>query len=552
MYVVVSLRRIYISCLCLFVVEAEKQRLEDLHKSIEEADAVLQSVEKHLANFQSDLSKVSAEIETLQSRSTVLNAKLDSRRSVEKLLGPYVEQIALSPVVIKKISDGPIDEAWVKALDELQARAKAIESGKTELQITRAASDLKPLIKEISTRAVERIRDHFAAKIRSIRSPNINAQVIQQSDFTKYASLLAFLVYHQPQLSEEILQAYINTMRWYYGTHFTRYRDSLLKLRTYTTDKADVLGDDPTKPSSKASSSSQLPTPDPFNLARRIDILRRPSSTALPASTAEDTKTPVYLEVPFLHYNLALLDNATAEYTFLSSFLPLTQTGTFTLQKLSRALTSIFQPSFDIGSALTKTLTSDSYDALALLLCIRLTQHSAFTTQRRRIPTLDTHINATSIQLWPRFQQILDAHVDSLKRLTSSLPSRNAQSNSAASAAFTSLTGGSSTSSASTAPHAITQRFANLLRGILALSAEARDDEPVGSSVARLREGFEAWISKMAAGFGAGEKGRRERERFLQSNYGLVTAVLAGDDVKGRLAEECRAHFEGVRGVVGG
>ena len=544
------------SAYSLVLVDAEEKRLKDLHESIKEADVLLQSVEKHLTNFRADLSKVSAEIETLQSRSAALNLELDSRRSVEKLLGPYVEQIALSPVVVKKIADGPVDDVWVKALDDLQGRTESLDRGEKDAHKTKAANDLRPLINDLSNRAVERIRDHFAAKIRAMRSPNINAQVIQQTDFIQCKSLFAFLARRQPDLSETILQAYVNTMRWYYGSHFLRYRDALTKLRVFTTDKLDVLGEDPNRAgSAKPSSASPIPTPDPFNLARRNELLKRPASDALPASTAEDTKSPTHLETPFLHYNLALLDNVTSEYTFMSTFLPSPPNGPFNAAKISRALTAIFSPALDIGSTLTRSLTSESYDALALLLCIRLTQHFAFTLQRRRIPTLDTYVNGTAMLLWPRFQQVLDAHVDSLKRQTASLPSRaSGNAGNAASAAFASLAGGSSdqSSTASTAPHTITQRFANLLRGILALSVDARDDEPVGNSIARLRESFEAWVSKMAQGFSAGEKGRRERERFMQSNYGLVTAVLADTDVTGKLADDCRAHFEGTRGVVGG
>ena len=547
-------------CVLMFylVVEQEKQRLDDLHESIQECDAVLESVERYLTNFQADLSKVSAEIETLQTRSATLNSKLESRREVEKLVGPYVEQIALSPAVVRKISEGTIDDAWIKALDDLQARVKGLESNRHNIQNSKAVNDLRPLFEDLSKRAMQRIRDHFASKIRAMRSPNINAQVIQHNDFTRYKTLFSFLSKREPQLAEEILQAYVNTMRWYYATHFGRYREALSKLRVYTTDKTDVLGEEPAARvgvQTKITSSSPMPTPDPFNLTRRIDILRNPTVTALPASTAEDTKIPAHLEIPFLHYNLALLDNATSEYTFLSTFLPSPPAGPFNAPKISRALTAIFTPAFEIGSTMTKSLTSECFDALGILLTIRLTQHFAFTLQRRRIPTLETYVNGMAMMLWPRFQQVLDAHLDSLKRATSSVPAR--QSNSAggaASAAFASLAGGSASNAsaaASTVPHTITQRFANLLRGILALSSEARDDEPVGSSVARLREGFETWVSKMAQSFGAGDKGRRAREQFMQSNYGLVLAVLSGDDVKGKLADECRAHFEGSRGVVG-
>ena len=81
--------------------DKEKDKFEDLHKSIIACDEVLKSVETYLTNFQSDLEAVSAEIESLQNRSIALNTKLENRKTVEKLLGPAVEDISLSPAVVR-------------------------------------------------------------------------------------------------------------------------------------------------------------------------------------------------------------------------------------------------------------------------------------------------------------------------------------------------------------------------------------------------------------------------------------------------------------------
>jgi len=113
---------------------------------------VLKSVDDYLTSFQSDLGAVSAEIETLQSRSTHLNAKLENRKKVEKLLGPVVEEITISPAVVRKISEGNIDDDWATALDELQARSKTMETGETGSKKARALEDLKPLIESLSDR----------------------------------------------------------------------------------------------------------------------------------------------------------------------------------------------------------------------------------------------------------------------------------------------------------------------------------------------------------------------------------------------------------------
>jgi len=109
-------------------------------------------VESYLTGFQTDLGAVSAEIETLQSRSTALNTKLENRRVVEKLLGPSVEDLSLSPAVVRTISEGPIDESWVKALSDLEKRTKLIESRQQDQQRWKALDDLKPLLENLNNR----------------------------------------------------------------------------------------------------------------------------------------------------------------------------------------------------------------------------------------------------------------------------------------------------------------------------------------------------------------------------------------------------------------
>jgi len=105
-----------------------------------------------LASFQKDLGAVSAEIETLQSRSTALNTKLENRKVVEKLLGPAVEEISIAPAVVKKISEGPIDLTWVRAIEELEKRSKVIEGKMKGPDVILAVSDVKPLLDDLIDR----------------------------------------------------------------------------------------------------------------------------------------------------------------------------------------------------------------------------------------------------------------------------------------------------------------------------------------------------------------------------------------------------------------
>jgi chromosome segregation ATPase len=138
-----------VSCSHCVIDEKDKERFEDLHQSIRACDEVLRSVESNLTSFQNDLGTVSAEIETLQARSTALSIRLENRKVVEKVLGPIVEEISIAPAVIRKISEGTIDEAWVRALNEVEKRSKALDAKSKESRNIKGINDLKPLLEHL-------------------------------------------------------------------------------------------------------------------------------------------------------------------------------------------------------------------------------------------------------------------------------------------------------------------------------------------------------------------------------------------------------------------
>ena len=499
--------------------ELEKTRFEDLHNSILACDKILDSVESYLTRFRADLASVSSEIETLQDRSVSLNNKLDNRRAAEKILGPEIEAFSVSPAIIRKITEGTVDESWARALDELEKRSKAVDAYLKEGKDIKALQDIRPLLDDASAKAIERIRDYVVAQIKAIRSPSINAQVIQQNSFLRYKDVFAFLARREPRLADEISQAYINTMCWYYLSHFTRYKASLEKLSTHQFDQHDMIAAD-----SNSRKGGKPAVYEAYSIGRRMDILKESNESALPSFAADEDKRSHYLEVTFRNYNLALVDNACAEFSFLTEFF-----SKQPHQAITRKFHEIFQPTFELGDALNKQLAEQSLDALGVLTCVRLNQHFAFELQRRKIPAVEGYINRTNLLLWPRFQRILDAHCESIRKATTNLTGKPAGS---------ALTLTSTTSAAqTTAPHPLTQRFANFLQGISALSSEAGDDEPVSNSVMRLRNDFEAFLTKLSKGIAE----TRKRERFLYNNYSLVCTIIA--ETEGRLADEVKAYY---------
>lgn len=369
----------------------------------------------------------------------------------------------------------------------------------------------------------------MVAQIKALRSPNINAQIIQQQHFVRYKDLYGFLHKHHPQLAEQIAQAYMNTMRWYFLAQFTRYEKALEKIKLHVLDKHDVLGQDDGSRKSTIMSGPKATGPphDAFNLGRRIDLLKTSNQTALASFLAEEEKATHHLEFPFRNFNLALVDNASAEYSFLTTFF----SPSLSYSAISRHFNYIFEPTFALGQTLTKSLIHETYDCLGVLLCVRLNQHLAFELQRRKIPAVDGYINGTGMLLWPRFQIVMDQHCDSVRAVTNGVSIRKQSA--------------SEQAKQSAAPHFMTQRFGQFMQGILALSTEAGDDEPVSSSLIRLRSEIEAFLTKMGKSIGDA----RKRERFLYNNYSLILTIIG--DIEGKLAVEQQEHFEGLKKAFG-
>ncbi len=142
-------------------------------------------------------------------------------------------------------------------------------------------------------------------RIRSLRVPNSNIQVIQQTTMLRYRALFHFMLQHHPQLAKEIKQAYMNTMKWYYSHHFERFKRALEKVRVES--KVEMLGNDESRKSGGLFSSNKtggsLPVNDPFHLGDRIDILKEGDLVSL---QAKDLDRPVRPDCMLLTNSISL------------------------------------------------------------------------------------------------------------------------------------------------------------------------------------------------------------------------------------------------------
>jgi vacuolar protein sorting-associated protein 52 len=60
--------------------------------------------------------------------------------------------LSISPEVVKRIADGPIDDGWLRSLAELDRKSKAIKAKTEEHQKMKAMEDLLPLVENLTNK----------------------------------------------------------------------------------------------------------------------------------------------------------------------------------------------------------------------------------------------------------------------------------------------------------------------------------------------------------------------------------------------------------------
>lgn len=495
---------------------------EKIHNGIVSSDNVFESFEKYLNSFQVELNTLSADMETLEDRSRTLNGKLIVRQLAEKKLSVVVEALIIPPSIVKQISDGEISTQWLAAIKYIIQRQNELNSILKERGDFKAIKAADQHLDVVSRKAIERIRDFIGSRIKAFRVFGVNSQAIQK-ELLDFRDLYTFLKFRNSKLSEDLLKAYINTMRWYYSSYFSRYIKALEKMSIHRVAKNVLLGSDDKKGGIFNKSTRSLT--DNLNLGNRANIISSDDPSVILAQIAENSGNisnasgvTYFMETGFRSLNLAILDNATIEYQFLSDFFKL-KAG----DNINKVFNEIFEKTFVLGQEYTKFLTQDSYDAYGILICIRLCRKLEFELQHRRVPVMESYLNLQLINLWPKFQSVMDAHCESLHRSTSKMSLHS----------DTSISGNSAL-----VPHPLTQTFSNFIAGILTLcEADDSSSEPIARSLSRLRNEFESVLTRLSATAFSTSK----REKFLYNNYFLVSTILS--DITGPLADQEKTHF---------
>nr|CAB3495608.1 unnamed protein product [Digitaria exilis] len=242
--------------------------------------------------------------------------------------------------------------------------------------------------------------------------------------------------------------------------------------------------------------------------AAYIDTMNKVSveidQPALIPHIAEAKSQKYPYEVLFRSLQKLLIDTATSEYLFTDDF--------FGEESIFH---DIFAGPIQVVDEHFNAVLLNCYDAIGIMLMIRIIHQHQLIMFRRRIPCLDSYLDKVNMSLWPRFKMVFDLHLNSLRNATIKTLWED-----------------------DVHPHYVTRRYAEFTASLVHLNVEHGDGQ-LDLNLERLRMAIEDLLVKLAKMFSK----PKLQTIFLINNYDLTIAILKEAGTDGGKAQ---LHFEEV------
>ncbi|CAJ2628446.1 vacuolar protein sorting-associated protein 52 A [Trifolium pratense] len=481
----------------------ESDNLVSLHDQIRDCDNILSHMETLLSGFQAEIGSISSDIKILQEKSMDMGLRLKNRKVAESKLAKFVEDIIIPPRMVDILVDGEVNEEYMRTLEILSKKLKFVEVD-TMVKASKALKDVQPELEKLRQKAVSKVFDFIVQKLYALRKPKTNIQILQQSVLLKYKYVINFLKEHGKEVHNEVRAAYIDTMNKVLSAHFRAYIQALEKLQLDIATSYDLIGVE-TRSSGGLFTRAWEPLKNRsavFALGDRNNILKEIDEPALIPHIAEASSIKYPYEVLFRSLQKLLMDTATSEYNFCEDF--------FGEQNM---FYEIFSGPFGVMDEHFNTILPNCYDAIGLMLMIRIIHQHQLIMSRRRIPCLDSYLDKVNISLWPRFKMVFDMHLNSLRNANVKTLWED-----------------------DVHPHYVMRRYAEFTASLIHLNSEFGDGQ-LELNLERLRMAIDDLLIKLAKNF---TKAKLQTV-FLINNYDMTIAVLkeAGPE-----AGKIQMHFE--------
>ncbi|ORY35497.1 putative suppressor of action mutation 2-like protein [Naematelia encephala] len=527
----------------------------ELEQSVESSTELLSSLASYLSTFQNDLSEVSGQISDLQSKSAEIESQLRGRRTIQPPLLALLNDITLPPSLVLTMRDtAPAQnpELWLTCIPQLESKLSAIASRPK----VASTQQLLPILEALRLKALTQLPPFLLSLIRPLKSASkglsTNLAVLQTSLLLKYQPFYGFLVRQSPRLAKQVERGYVNAARAYYETGMRRYARALGQIKARTPEKSELIGIVSSEEAKVSVDNTPAGIRQAYDRLRyaELDVEGEAGSVVL-AYMLDDKEFRTPVEALFRSLGLVLIDNASAEFTFIVRFFsrpptpsappirsregtPMESPGTSHIDAMSEAgrsrlgsarrlgLTEINEPLRDAEriwhEVFDTALESCSlfYDgliqppppAVPLLTIIRLNDRLLATCDARGTLPLIPYLQAWKMGMWPVYRKEMDQHVASLKRLADEAEGKG-------------LAGFMGKGVKDGAVRQVAVRYAALFSCVVALSDEA-EEAMIFSSMTRLR----TELVRLVVAQSSRIKVLHERHSYLSSIYELILHEL--------------------------
>ncbi|KAL8049090.1 hypothetical protein ABFX02_07G110000 [Erythranthe guttata] len=480
----------------------ESDNLVSLHDQIHDCDTILSQMENILSGFQAEIGSISSDIKILQEKSMDMGLKLKNRKAAESKLAKFVEDIIVPPRMIDIVVDGEVSEEYMRTLEILSKKLKFVHVD-AMLKTSKALNDVQPELEKLRQKAVSKVFDFMVQKLNALRKPKTNVQILQQSILLKYKYVIQFLKEHGKDVHVDVRAAYIDTMNKVLSTKIRAYIQALEKLQLDIATSNDLIGVDTRSTSLFLRGREPLKNRSAvFALGERINILKEIDESALIPHIAEASSKRHPYEVLFRSLHKLLMDTAASEYLFCDEF--------FGEQSM---FYEIFAGPFSVIEEHLNTILPNCFDAIGLMLMIRIIYQYRLIMSRKRIPCLDSYLDKVNISLWPRFKMVFDMHLNSLRNANVRTLWED-----------------------DVHPHYVMRRYAEFTASLIQLNVDYGDGQ-LELNLERLRMAVDDLLVKLAKLF---QKPKLQTV-FLINNCDMTIAVLKEAGPEG---SKIQMHFE--------
>lgn len=495
-----NLRQVELDSIQDYIEESDK--LVSLHDQIRDCDTILSQMETLLGGFQTEIGSISSDIKVLQEKSMDMGLKLKNRKVAESKLAKFVEDIIVPPRMIDIIVDGEVNDEYMRTLEILSKKLKFVQ---TDLMVktSKALKDVQPELERLRQKAVSKVYEFMVQKLYALRKPKTNIQILQQSVLLKYKYIICFLKEHGKEIYMEVRAAYIDTMNKVLSAHFRAYIQALEKLQLDVATSSDLIGIEASSFGLFSRAREPLKNRSAvFALGERICVLKDMEEPALIPHIAEASSRKYPYEVLFRSLHKLLMDTASSEYLFCDDF--------FGEESI---FYEIFAGPLAVIDEHFNSILPNCYDAIGLMLMIRIIHQHQLIMSRRRIPCLDSYLDKVNISLWPRFKMVFDMHLSSLRNANVKTLWED-----------------------DVHPHYVMRRYAEFTASLIHINVEYGDGQ-LELNLERLRMAIDDLLVKLSKVFPK----PKSQTVFLINNYDMTIAVLKEASPDGG---KIQFHFE--------